>query len=100
MLASDKATAANTGNGDTAARTGPILIPVIERDVGTGNTAQTEDKELDTLGGHDVKTVRQSGVAVGNNVSGSSEDDWVNLTLSPNHPLISNKHPLESSGGD
>ena len=99
LSASDKVLVANTNNGDTMARTGPILIPQTEGDTSTNSTAQTEDKELDTLG-HENKLVMHSGVVVGNSVPSSLEEDWVNLSLSPNHPLQSDKHPLENSGGD
>ena len=96
LLPSDKALAASANNGDTTARTGP---PQTEGDASTNGTAQTENKELDTLG-HENKLFTQSGVVVGNSVPGGVEEDWVNLSLSPNHPLQSDKHPLQNSGGE
>ena len=91
---------------DTKTRTDPIPVPSIEPDTNSSNTAghtgETKDvaQSQPLQGADEAKTAASGGVANATSEAGSLEEDWVNVSLSPNHPLHlhGNTHPLESSG--
>lgn len=100
-----KATQAqNTDNEDTNTRTDPIPVPRIDTDTGSSNTAGHTGESKDITESQPPRSADEAKTASGGVVStseaGSLEEDWVNVSLSPNHPLQlqSNNHPLENSG--
>jgi hypothetical protein len=89
---------------DTKVRTDPIPVPGIETDTNSSNTAGHTGESKDVAQSQPSKSADEAKTAAGGGVAntseaGSLEEDWVNVSLSPNHPLQlnSNTHPLENS---
>ena len=88
-------------------RTDPIPVPRVETGTSSSNTAAGytgDGKDVTQLqppprSADEAKTASE-GVAINTSEAGSLEEDWVNVSLSPNHPLQlqSGTHPLENSG--
>ena len=106
LTASDKVTQNQSiDSEDTTTRTDPISIPSVVTDTSSSNTAGHLEESKDVTqsqpprSADEAKTVASGGVA-NTSEAGSLEEDWVNVSLSPNHPLQlrSNIHPLENSG--
>ena len=91
---------------NTKTRTDPIPVPQIKTDTNSSNTAGHTGESKDVAqsqpprSADEAKTAASGGVANVTSEAGSLEEDWVNVSLSPNHPLRlhSNAHPLENSG--
>lgn len=103
LTASDKVT--QNQSIDTTTRTDPIPVSRVVTDTSSSNTAGHLGESKDVTqsqpprSADEAKTVASGGVA-NTSEAGSLEEDWVNVSLSPNHPLQlqSNIHPLENSG--
>ena len=95
----------NQNSEDTTTRTDPIPVPRVVTDTSSSSTAGQLGEGKDVTqsqparSADEAKTVASGGVA-DTNEAGSLEEDWVNVSLSPNHPLKlqGNIHPLENSG--
>ena len=100
LVVSEKVTEnQNIENGDSSTRTDPILVPKIETDTGSENTGQTGKVSVQSQPPRNTDEAKTaSGGVVGTSEAGSLEEDWVNLSLSPRHPLQSDNHPLQNSG--
>ena len=106
MASADKFAGGDPVDGRTAARTGPVLIPKnedVKSSTGETDPSLTRDnREVD----NEASKTNGDGLAApgggggGGSVPSSLDEDWVNLSLSPNHPLHqqSGNHPLENSG--
>ena len=104
-VTSEKDETDNSGDGLVMAKTGAVLIPKNEDD--KNNTGDTDTslphKEEGEEEKEEEKVKDSSAVARDNSVPSSLDEDWVNLSVSPNHPLHqqgSAGHPLEDSGGN
>ena len=112
LTSSDKIIDEATNNGEDVTRTDPIstttaVTPDVNvSSVTTNNSSSTvkpagadKDVSMHPLGHLDSKLKEETGgVVAGNSVPGGPEEDWVNLSLSPNHPLQGKNHPLQNSG--
>ena len=100
-VTSDKDETDNSGDGLVMAKTGPVLIPKSEDDNNNTGDTDTSLPHKEEEEEEEDKVKDSSAVAGDNSVPSSLDEDWVNLSVSPNHPLHqqgSASHPLEDSG--